>query len=361
MTVVSLPRALKEKALQLGFDRVGFADARLPEEARHFDRWLAAGMHGEMSWLERGRRRRLDPGLVLEGARSLIVVALAYASRSTSPEPTIGESPRGVVARYALGDDYHRVMGDRLAQLQRFLEAKAPGHRAKAYVDTGPLLERMWAARAGIGWVGKNSLVLNKEMGSYFLLGAIVTTLPLPPDSPATDQCGACTSCIEACPTSAIVEPRLVDSRRCLSYHTIELRGPIPFEYREKIGNRVFGCDDCQDACPWNHEGTAPEGSQVLAARPESVSPSLLDLLSMTRQEYQRRFGGSAIKRATYNGLRRNAAAALGHAKPEPSVIEALQEVTHDSSDDAVLKEQAAWAAARVKGRLASGPGGVSS
>ena len=315
-------------------------------------------MHAGMEWMRRGRDRRVDPGRVLPGVRSIVVVALSYGGKPENGRDR--DETAGIVARYALGDDYHDTMGGRLLGLESFIEELAPGHRAMAYVDHGPILERMWAARAGIGWVGKNSLVLNKEMGSWFFLGVVLTTLPLPPDAQVTDQCGACTLCIEACPTGAIVEPRTVDSRRCLSYHTIELRGVLPVEFRNAAGRRVFGCDDCQDVCPWNAE-EVPRGT-AFPPREGSSGPSLIELLRMTHEEYLERFRGSAIKRATWRGLRRNAALSLGNAaadeKTDRGVAEhalaALREVARDGADDPTVREQAAWSAERVARRLSS-------
>lgn len=361
----AIARAIRNRALELGFQRVGFCEATRPPEARHFERWLDAGRHGTMAWLERGRGKRLDPRLVLDGARTIVVVALSYAvPGSVAPQapadPELG-GPRGAVSRYALGDDYHREMGDRLATLKQLIETSAPGHRAKAYVDTGPVLERMWAARAGIGWVGKNSLILNKEMGSFFFLGILMTTLDLPPDQPAVDQCGACTLCIEACPTGAFPEPRIVDSRRCISYQTIELRGALPIEQREAVGNRVFGCDDCQDACPWNcREGsfTPPSGTRDLPPRRGSIAPSLLAMLTMTQTEYLERFRGSAIKRATWQGLRRNAAVALGNVGEDHDAFASLERMAKDEDEDPIVREHAGWSASRVRSRLGRSPVG---
>ena len=368
----TIARAIRDRAAGLGFQQVGFCDATPPPETAHFERWLAAGQDGTMSWLSRGRAPRLDPRLVLEGARSMIVVSMSYASpgapapaqpaadAAAAPFSPGSDAPAraGRVSRYATGDDYHRVLGDRLEILAAFIESSAPGNRALAYVDTGPLLERMWAARAGLGWVGKNSLVLNKERGSYFFLGEILTTLPLPPDEPAFDQCGACSLCIEACPTSAIVEPRVVDSRRCIAYHTIELRGPVPEAHREAIGDRVFGCDDCQDVCPWNRSGPGSRPSAAgehFAPRPGSVDPPLMELLSMTHAEYLARFRGSAIRRATFRGLRRNAALAAGNTGVDSATLDALDGVALDESEDPVVREQAEWSARRVRERFDSG------
>jgi len=348
-----LARGIRRKAADLGFDRVGFCDAGPTAQTGHFERWLDEGHHASMSWLEKGRRKRLDPRLVLEGARSMVVVALRYAQPSAGLDPPAGGEGTGTMARYALGDDYHDVMGRRLEVIVRLIEESAPGHRALWYVDTGPILERLWAARAGIGWVGKNALVLNKDMGSYFLLGVVVTTAPLPPDEPAMDQCGSCALCIEACPTVAIIEPRVVDSGRCLSYHTIELRGSVPVEFRPALGNRVFGCDDCQDACPWNRQQDASrETPAAFPPREGSTAPPLLELLRLSHEDYLDRFRGSAVKRATYRGLRRNAAIALANGAGSPEeAVRALDDAASSPDEDPLVAEHAAWALDRLRRR----------
>ena len=357
---MSLDETIRTEARALGFDRVGYCDAALPEEAGHFQRWLDTGMHGTMEWMRRGRERRLNPGLILPGTRSLIMVARSYALPTAIDAP--GEPPpgSGAIARYARGEDYHRVMGDKLQALADFVEASASGHRALSYVDTGAVLERMWAARAGIGWVGKNALVLNKDMGSWFFLGAILTTLPLPPDEPALDQCGSCALCIEACPTQAIVAPRLVDSRLCISYHTIELRGDVPEQHRAAAGARVFGCDDCQDACPWNHRSAA--GEQRVSHNDASAEqdPSLVALLEMTHEEYLLRFRRSAVRRATWQGLRRNAAIVLGNrlsCMEEPDradALRALARVAGDPTESEVVRRHASWALSHAEAMIDS-------
>ncbi len=305
-----------------------------------------------MEWLERDAARRLDPSRVLEGARSIVVAAMAYArpGRGSPPPPTGPDGPIGVVARYARGDDYHRVMGERLLWLERFIEQEAPGRRALSYVDTGPFLERMWAARAGIGWIGRNALVLNETMGSYFFLGVIVTTAELPADVPAVDQCGSCRLCVEACPTAAIVSSRVVDSRRCLSFHTIELRGPIPAEFRPQVGARLFGCDDCQEACPYNARPGVPAGpAPAFTERAGAAAPALPPILTMTRARYEERFAGSALRRAAWRGLHRNAAAALASHADGSRARPALEAVAADPEKDEVVREQAAWSAARLR------------
>jgi len=353
-----LAAAIRAEARRLGFDRTGFCDATPPPEVSRFDEWLSQGMDADMRWLHAGRDKRLDPNLVLAGVRSLVVVAHAYASPGCAPrhEPDGGPGPHGIVARYARGDDYHAVTGARLSALERFIESSAPGHRAMAYVDTGPVLERMWAAKAGVGWIGKNALVMNEEMGSWFFLGVILTSVALPPDEPHTDRCGSCTLCIEACPTAAIVKPGVVDSRRCISYHTIEHRGPLPAADREGIGLRVFGCDDCQEVCPYN-AGPGEEGQGAFPHRAGTASPSLVALLRLTHAEYLDRFRGSAMKRATWKGLRRNAAVALGntpaaHPAGRPGALrarESLQSVAADPAEDETLREHARWAARRLE------------
>jgi len=340
-----IDRAIRRRAAALGFDQTGFCRADPPAERTHFERWLDQGMHAGMSWLQRGRAKRLDPRLVLESARSIIVVTLGYADERGPDTAASPNADAGIVSRYAAGDDYHKMMGGRLMALEEYVESLAPGHRAMAYVDTGPILERMWAARAGIGWVGKNALILNKERGSYFFLGVIITSLELPADAPALDQCGSCSRCVEACPTGAIVEPRVVDSRRCVAYHTIELKGRIPEEHRAAIGRRIFGCDDCQEACPWNGPGAPPQREPLSSA-------TLTELLSMTQAGYMERFRGSAMRRATHQGLRRNAALALGNTASDPATLRALLSVAKDPGEDSVVREQAQWSADRIRARL---------
>jgi len=339
---------IEERARALGFDHLGVCSASpLPPEIDLFRDWLARGHHGEMAWIERGVDQRLDPSLLLRGVLSILVGAVRY-----SPPPHRQDSAplAGEVAAYARGEDYHRVVGEKAAALATFLRERFDA-RAAEYVDTGPVLERLWAARAGVGWIGKNALVLNRDSGSYFFLAVILTDLDLPPDEPALDQCGSCSLCVEACPTGAIVEERVVDSRLCLSYHTIELRGSFPAEHRAALGTRVFGCDDCQTACPWNRDDAAGSAAGGL---------DLVEMLTMTLADYTRRFRGSAMKRATYHGLRRNAAIALGNLlagrsslevkRPRPSREDrerALRALEGASSDpEPTIAEAARWALA---------------
>jgi epoxyqueuosine reductase len=340
---------IRDRARELGFIRLGVCRPQLPLQGSFFPAWLKDGYHGKMAWMERGAAKRLDPSLVLPGVQSILVGAFPYPGPADSDSPPM----TGDVSCYARGDDYHNVVGERAASLARMIEDEY-GSRTMEYVDTGPLLERLWAAQAGIGWIGKNSLVLNKDHGSYFFLAVLLTTLDLSPDSPATDQCGSCNLCVEACPTDAIVSPRVVDSRKCISYHTIEKRGIYPGEFMTSLGKRVFGCDDCQTACPWNQDLKFQDsGHADFPPRAEISNPSLTWMAGMEMAEYTSRFRGSAMKRATFHGLRRNAVIALGNSlRVHPDVdlpesrrrqaIELLESLAED--DEPAVAEAARWA-----------------
>jgi len=345
-------RLIAARARDLGFDDCRFCAPDPPAETDLYRAWLARGFHGRMEWMRRSMEKRLDPNRVLPGVRTLVLLSLGYGPQ----DPPTPAALSGEVSCYAWGEDYHGIAGGMAGELAAQIRDRF-GARAIEYVDTGPLLERLWAARSGVGWIGKNSLVLNRERGSFFFLAVILTDLEIATDEPALDQCGACTSCIEACPTGAIVEERTVDSRRCLSYHTIELRGSFPDEFREALGVRLFGCDDCQTACPWNQrEARAPE-----RFRPQRGNgrPDLAGMILMTLPEYTERFRGSALTRATYHGLRRNAAIALGNllsadaAQDRPRLQDAdraraaaaLQAAAADPEPS--VAEAARWALAR--------------
>lgn len=313
---------LKAQALGLGFDLAGIASLGPVGSAPEFERWLADGHHGEMGYLERGSALRHDTTLPEPGMRSALVVALDYG----------GREPSGPVARYARGDDYHRLMWDRLDELltwakaERARDAAAAGAgaaaaplRGRAYVDTGPILERDLARRAGLGWFGKNTLLINPKLGSFFFLGALFLDAELTPDEPFTeDHCGTCTRCLEACPTSAFVAPRVLDARRCISYLTIELRGGIPAELQPAVGDHVYGCDVCQDVCPWNVRFARELKEPAFAARGvlagRDARSLAAEIVAMTPESYASAFRGSAMKRARLDGLRRNAAVVLSNS-----------------------------------------------
>jgi epoxyqueuosine reductase len=304
-----LAARLKSWALEAGFDMAGVASLEPSAHGEAFRRWLERGDHAGMEYMARRVELRLAPSEVLAGARSALCVALRYWPLAGEPEPEGDLWPR--VARYARGRDYHDVMGERLAALGRRIESEFPGTASRWYVDTGPVLERELAARAGLGAVGKNTMLLHPEAGSWFLLGEIFLTLDLAPDVPFADLCGSCTRCLEACPTGALREPYRLDSERCLSYWTIEHRGDFPPAAAEMVveGGWVFGCDACQEVCPWN-------GAPEPADHPEFQTPSerrgltLADLATLSTERYQALFRGSPMKRAKLAGLQRNAALA---------------------------------------------------
>jgi epoxyqueuosine reductase len=350
------PRAiadlLKSWALEAGFDRAGVAQLGALEHGEALVRWLDRGDQAGMAYLERRLETRLDPSQIFPGARSALCVALQYHplhldEGERQPEPS-GDLWRRV-ARYARGKDYHDVMGDRLRVLEDRIRAAFPGCETRRYVDTGPVLERELAARAGIGAVGKNTMLLHPEGGSWFLLGELFLGLDLSPDQPLADLCGSCTRCLDACPTGALAEPYRLDANRCISYWTIEHRGPLPSEARRMVGGWVFGCDVCQEVCPWNAE---PAG----AVRPEMELPpergelTLARLLRLPREEYVERFRGSPMKRAKLEGLQRNAAVAMGNRR-ESRYVESLAEALRIG--ESLVRGHAAWALGRIGGEEA--------
>ena len=374
---MSLTQEIKAHAAQLGFDLSGVASAEPPRHGAYYARWIEQGMAGEMAYLARQVEKRQDPGQILPNARSLVVVAMNYLCPDPDPVPgdadgsghggtnggghgdgngsghddthdaRTGDTPRGKIARYARGDDYHDVMKEKLHALLGFIRDRAGRPvEGRVYVDTGPVLEREFAVRAGLGWFGKHTNLIHKRVGSWLLIGEILLDIELDLDRPASDHCGTCTLCIEACPTDAIVEPYVVDSRRCISYHTIELKGAIPPEYRAAMGDRVFGCDDCQDVCPWNRR--APEtGHSAFVSRPWNEKPDLIEMLGLTPEDFRTRFRGSPVKRTKRRGLLRNAAVALGNTK-DPGAIPALADALGD--DEPLIRGHAAWALGNVGG-----------
>jgi epoxyqueuosine reductase len=301
---------VKAQAYGLGFDLVGIATLGPMETAGAFVSWIEKGYAGEMSYLPRGAAKRLDTRLPFDGATSAIVVGLDYGGREAS----------GPVARYARGDDYHDVMTERLNELHRWLQAEVGRPVAgKSYVDTGPILERDLARRAGLGWFGKNTNLVNPRLGSFFFIGSLLVELDLAPDSPfEADRCGTCTRCLDACPTSAFVEPRVLDATRCISYLTIESKGAIPDAFHEAIGSNVYGCDICQDVCPYNvkfaRELREPAFVARAAIRDKTPQNLARDLLAMDDEEFRSAFRGSPMKRAKRRGLARNAAVVLGNS-----------------------------------------------
>jgi epoxyqueuosine reductase len=333
-------------ATELGFASCRVTSAARPRHATEFRSWLDEGAAGEMQWMERGAEKRCDPERVLPGARSIIVVALNYWQGDRQwPHGT------GRIARYAWGNDYHDLMLAKLEKLSAFLAEL--GGSQKCYVDTGPILERDHAAEAGIGWHGKSTMLIDAKLGTWFFLGEILTTLELPSDAPQADRCGSCTRCITACPTGAITEPHRLDARRCISYLTIELKGSIPVELRPLIGDRIYGCDDCLDACPWNRFAAVSHEARF-AARP-AVGMRLRDYLALDDAKFRELFRSSPIKRIKRRGFLRNVCVALGNVGDERD-LPALRRVAADP--EPLIAEHAAWAITRILARTAStGPG----
>ena len=334
----ALSTLIKAQALGLGFDLAGITTLGSAETADAFEDWLARGYAGEMSYLPRGAEKRRDTRLPYPGATSAIVVALNYG----------GKSPSGPIARYARGDDYHDVMWEKLGSLHEWIEEHVGRTvRGKAYVDTGPILERELARKAGLGWFGKNTNLINPGIGSFFFIGSLLVDLDLTPDTPfEADRCGTCTRCLEACPTQALVAAQMLDATRCISYLTIESREAIPEDLRESLGTLVYGCDICQDVCPWNVSFASDLTEPALAPRSPMESPSLADLMRMSAERWREFSRGSAIKRAKRSGFLRNVAVALGNSDM-PDAIPALVDALSD--EDPLVQEHAAWALSRLQ------------
>ncbi|MEP6808789.1 MAG: tRNA epoxyqueuosine(34) reductase QueG [Chthoniobacterales bacterium] len=331
---------LEQRARALGFDSCRVARCEPPRHAPEFKAWLAEGAAGEMEWLERGADKRADPEQILPGARSMIVLALNYWQGGESA------TGRGRIARYAWGDDYHDVMLARLRELDAWLRAQ--GGVQKCYVDTGPILERDFAAEAGVGWHGKSTMLLDQKLGTWFFLGEILTTLDLPIDAPQVARCGSCTRCMTACPTGAITAEHRLDARRCISYLTIELKGSIPLEFRPLIGDRIYGCDTCLDVCPWNRFAAISRES-AFAARPKTSAMRLRDFLDLTDEEFRVLFRHSPIKRIKRRGLLRNVCVALGNVGTVDDIA-ALERAARDA--EPLIAEHAAWALQQLQQRL---------
>jgi epoxyqueuosine reductase len=337
-----LKESICARASALGFDSCRIAPATDPGHADAFRDWLTEGSAGEMEWMGRNSEKRCDLQQVLPGARSVIVVALNYWQ---GPEPLAQtDAATGRIARYAWGDDYHDLMLEKLESLSAFLAES--GGRQKCYVDTGPILERDHAERAGIGWHGKSTMLLDATLGTWFFLGEILTTLELPPDAPQTPRCGSCQRCVTACPTGAITEPHKLDARRCISYLTIELKGAIPLELRPLIGDRIYGCDDCLDACPWNRFAAASREA-AFAARP-AVTMSLRDYLALDEAAFRQLFRGSPIKRIKRRGFLRNVCVALGNVGGADD-LPALERAANDA--EPLIAEHARWAIDQIAAR----------
>jgi len=346
MTAAELKTAFRAEAHALGFDECRITPAGTPPHAAEFRGWLAERKHGEMAWLERNADRRTDPALVLPGARSVIMLGMNYWQRDPSPKLKIqnSESPAGRLARYAWSDDYHDIIEPRLWQLDAWLQRH--GGTQRQYVDTGPLLERDFAALAGLGWQGKSTMLIHPKLGTWLFLAGILTTLELPPDEPMRDHCGKCTRCITACPTGAITAPQKLDARLCISYLTIEYKGSIPEPLRPLLGDRIYGCDACLDACPWNR--FAQDSRESRFAARDFVTMPLRDFLSLDDTAFRTLFRGSPIKRIKRPRFLRNVCVALGNTGTADD-LPALEIAARDP--DPLIAEHAQWAVKQITSR----------
>ncbi|MDP4626374.1 MAG: tRNA epoxyqueuosine(34) reductase QueG [Akkermansiaceae bacterium] len=336
--------SVKQWAAELGFDDCRIATAKIATHASDFHEWLADGRNGDMAWLERNPGRRADPREVLPGCKSVITLAINYyTGRSPFPE---GHPEDYRIARYSWNNDYHDLVEKRLAEFNTKLVEL--GGTQRYYVDTGPVLERDFATDAGLGWNGKSTVQIHRHLGTWFFLAELLTTLDLTPDTPFGDHCGKCTRCITACPTQAITSPHKLDARRCISYLTIENKGPIPLEFRRAIGDRIYGCDDCLDACPWNRFAKL---SHEISFQPrhEIFSHKLRDFLSMTVEDFRTVFAKSPIKRIKRPAFLRNVCVALGNTGT-PKDLPALEIASQDP--DPLISEHAQWAIGEIQHRL---------
>jgi len=350
LSPAALSARIRNRAREMGFDAVGIAPVHPSAQGDAYLRWVELGMHGEMGYLSRpdAVEKRRDPGVLVPGAKSAVVVGLHYDPRDPGDGGT--DASRGIVARYARNDDYHELMKERLIALQEWISAELLSVSGRAYVDTGAVLERDLAARAGIGWQGKNTMLIHPRRGSYFFIGEVLLDVELEYDAPlARDHCGTCHRCLDACPTNALLGrdadgAPVMDARRCISYLTIELRGPIPRELRPLIGNRVYGCDICQEVCPWNRF-SPPTHEPAFRTREGLDGPELIEWMTMTQEEFSRRFKNSPIKRTKRRGLLRNVAVALGNWG-SPDAVPALAVALND--EEPLVRGHAAWGLGQV-------------
>jgi epoxyqueuosine reductase len=348
--MVSPEERIKARARALGFELVGIARAAPADGFADLQLWLEQGFAGEMAYMTRYEEARRHPSSILAEVRSVIMVGMNYLVRDAEAERAERRTnaPSGRVARYARGEDYHAVLRRRLNQLLEWIQREVTDCRGRGVVDTAPLLERDFARRAGLGWFGKNTMLLNKQLGSYFFLGALLLDLDLQPDlAHETSHCGTCTACLDACPTQAFPKPGVLDSRRCISYLTIELKGPVPVELREPMGDWVFGCDVCQEVCPWNRKAPAT-AEPAFQPQPELEPVKLIELLGLSEAEFRHRFRDTALMRAKRRGLLRNAAIALGN-HGDRSALPALGKALTDP--EPLIREAAQWAIDRITNR----------
>lgn len=343
--LAQLAQSIKDWGRELGFQQVGIADVALGEHEAHLDAWLAAGFQGEMDYMAAHGTKRSRPAELVAGTCRVISVRMDYLPANTAMAERLADSKQAYVSRYALGRDYHKLVRKRLQQLAERIQEQTGPFGYRAFVDSAPVLEKALAQQAGLGWIGKNTLLLNRQAGSWFFLGELFVDIPLPVDEPVSrDHCGSCHACLDICPTAAFIGPRLLDARRCISYLTIELKGSVPLELRPLIGNRVFGCDDCQLVCPWNRFARPTAESDFLP-RHGLDNSQLAALFRWSEEEFLQRTEGSPLRRAGYQRWLRNLAVGLGNAPSTIAVIEALELRRNDPSE--LVREHVAWALER--------------
>jgi len=361
MNPATLLEKIKIWAQELGFQELGVADLDLSEHESHLTEWLAKGLNGEMGYMERNLAKRLHPELLLPGTFRIITARMNYLARDTRPKESLASAETAYISRYALGRDYHKLIRKRLAKLAARInahmkESEQPqlvGECFRAFTDSAPILEKALAHKSGLGWIGKNTLVLNKEAGSWFFLGEIFTNIPLPVSQPKMeDACGACQACITVCPTKALIAPKKLDARRCISYLTIEHKGSIDPDLRPHFGNRIYGCDDCQLHCPWNR---MPQSTQEEDFTPRSplLNRPLAELFAWSEEEFLKYTEGSAIRRINYEQWQRNLAIAIGNGPAQPGVISQLQEKRKTATP--LVAEHIDWALEQLE-KKGSGP-----
>lgn len=343
--LAALARTVKDWGRELGFQQVGIAGIELGEHEAHLQRWLAAGHHGEMDYMAAHGDKRSRPAELVPGTLRVISLRMDYLPGDTRMTEVLARPEKAYLSRYALGRDYHKLIRKRLQQLAERIQARIGPFGYRAFVDSAPVLEKALASQAGLGWIGKNTLLINKQAGSWFFLGELYVDLPLPVDAPhASEHCGRCQACLDICPTAAFVGPYQMDARRCISYLTIELKGSIPVELRPLIGNRVFGCDDCQLVCPWNRFAR-PTRQGDFQPRHGLDNAELASLLRWSEEEFLARTEGSPLRRAGYERWLRNLAVGLGNAPTSIAVLEAL--ALRREHPSALVREHVEWALAR--------------